>query len=670
MYPAAAQGCSPDAPMCPAGAVSDCVNLRFNGTDMEAPGTPRILLYTEGKPLLADMMNGHHYLFTQIDDGTLYYQRLTDDELFLPLVKRELGRVTQDVLGAVSAGDFIIMLLADSTLMYARRDVANEGYLWLGALPALPAFGIRAVEGPAVTVSMKGVKFASPLTDISGAVPEQVSAPVARAWHEAHTRLIDTLHTSGQWTAPVDVRLALRLWDGTLLQVSAPVRLTPADAAGSSRINAGLLWDETKKRFTGTDDTSLTGRGFTIAVQTDEPLPSVWSGLVSGMEAWVSREPDLVEAATPPRLAYISNASGNYLSLTPVMRSSAAVQAEANKAPAGRHSLLEEDAALSVLQYSADVVYDSALSSYLTSMPGTGTLKADCILAHDGFLHVGSCESLYTSRPGNPLVVASHTDGLGAPVRALTAQTTGGGAYTRQYIYAATERGIVAVTHRADGVHTNARSVCREPLGTAPVWCATPHGVYALTCTGSLICLRDAKAPTLFTRLKNIRSMLWSHAYGELWLCGGSASLILSPAMNYAAYRRTCSLMPLPTPCAPTLAWSEDATGTVRILCPEQELPRTETASYSMCASLPAGPATSPSAVDLFMSGSRVNWSITDCFGRVLGALKDAPLQQDMLRMPLPKVLARPCTLKARSELYLKIEGEIESLNSFIVYNY
>lgn len=156
MYLSADQGCSPSGAMHTEGAVSDCVNLRFNHNTMEAVGNPRRLLYTEGKPLLADKMNGHHYLFTQGDDGTLYYQRLTDDEVFLPLIPRELGRVAQDVKSAVSVGEFIIMLLADSTLVYARRDVANDAYLWLGALPSLPPFSIRAVEGSPVTASMKG----------------------------------------------------------------------------------------------------------------------------------------------------------------------------------------------------------------------------------------------------------------------------------------------------------------------------------------------------------------------------------------------------------------------------------------------------------------------------------------------------------------------------------
>lgn len=664
----AMQGCSPDGAMRVSSGVGDCVNLRFTGRALEAVGTPRTLLYTEGVPLLADSMNGHKFLFTQGDDGTIYYQRLTDDEVVLPLPARELGRVEQAVRQAVSAGGFIIMLLADSTLAYARRDVEGDAYLWLGALPSLPAFTLRAEQGAEVSAGMEAVKFASPVTDLSGSVPEQVAGRVGKAWHEARARLVEGLHTAGQWTAPVDVRLALRLWDGTLLQVSGPVRLSPASLPGSGRLDVGMLWDEAKKHFTGTDSATLTGRGFTISVEMAGSLDGAWGGLVRGIEVWVSREPSTVDPSVPPRFAYTASTAGNFLSVSPVVRSSGDVAADVQAAPTGRLGTLRPGTAQARLAYAPAVAYDSALEAFIDGMPGTAELPASCILAHDGFLHVACGESLYTSRPGNPLVAASHTAGLGAPVCSLMAQVTGGGAYTRQYIYVATERGIVALTHRPDGTHTNARGVCAEPLGREPVWCATPQGVYALTCTGSLVRLRDAKAPTLLGRLEGIRSMLWSYAWGELWLCAQANSLVVSPALGGAAYRRTLSLTPLPSACAPALAWKEDRLGRVGILDIEQELPQAGGALYTVCVEVPAGNGSCARAADLYVRGAAMTWRIKDCYGRVLGELKDVAPTLPCMRLPLPRIMPHEATRRARSRLYMALEGQIEELSELAVY--
>lgn len=662
------QGCSPDGSVRVSSGVGDCVNLRFNGRTLEAVGTPRTLLYTEGAPLLADSMNGHKFLFTQGDDGTIYYQRLTDDEVVLPLPARELGRVEQAVRQAVSVGGFIIMLLADSTLAYARRDVEGDSYQWLGALPSLPSFTLKAEQGAEVSAGMEAVKFAQALTDLSGGVPEQVAGRVAAAWHDARARLVEGLRTAGQWTAPVDVSLALRLWDGTLLQVSEPVRLSPLTVPGSGRLNLGLLWDEAKKHFTGTDSATLRGRGFTISVEMAGSLDAAWGGLVQGIEVWVSSEPVTIDPDVAPRFAYTATTSGNYLTVSPVVRSSGAVAADVEAAPTGRLGILPPGVAQARLTYVPAVVYDSALEAFVDGMPGTEALPARCILAHDGFLHVACGESLYTSLPGNPLVVASHTGGLGAPVCSLMAQITGGGAYTRQYVYVATERGIVALTHRPDGTHTNARGVCAEPLGSEPVWCATPQGVYALTCTGSLVRLRDAKAPTLMGCLEGIRSMLWSYAWGELWLCGQTHSLVVAPVREGAAYRRTLSLTLLPSASAPTLAWQQDSLGRVSILDIEQELPQAGRALHTVCVELPVGKDSCARAADLYVGGSALTWRIKDCCGRVLGELRDVSPSLPYLRMPLPRIMPHEATRRARSRLYMAVEGQIEELSELTVY--
>lgn len=112
--------------------------------------------------------------------------------------------------------------------------------------------------------------------------------------------------------------------------------------------------------------------------------------------------------------------------------------------------------------------WDSAIEGYVTPMPGN-MLKADCILGYGEFLHVGADDSLYTSRRGNPFVLRDVTVGMGGRVRSLRPQRCGGGAFTRQYIYASTDRGLTALCHKADGGHTNCRPGVPGTVGTRRV---------------------------------------------------------------------------------------------------------------------------------------------------------------------------------------------------------
>lgn len=140
-------------------------------------------------------------------------------------------------------------------------------------------------------------------------------------------------------------------------------------------------------------------------------------------------------------------------------------------------------------------------------------------------------ESVMTMRRGNPFVEASATAAGCGRVMALRAQPTGGGAYTRQYLYAFGERGVAAVMHDSRGVHVNARSVSISVAAGADAVCRSSRGVWMLSRVGEVSLLSDARVTTAVRGLTEYSRLAWCATSGALWLMpaagGGGKSLLL-----------------------------------------------------------------------------------------------------------------------------------------------
>ena len=127
-------------------------------------------------------------------------------------------------------------------------------------------------------------------------------------------------------------------------------------------------------------------------------------------------------------------------------------------------------------------------------------------------------ETLTTMRRGNPFVVGDTTRYAGGHITAIHAQQSGGGAYTRQYLYLFSDTGIVAVTHDMTGRHTNCRPVSMQTVGSPSRIAASDSGVWALTDSGTLLRLRDASVTAVLRGLLPQFRLGVSSTPAELWL--------------------------------------------------------------------------------------------------------------------------------------------------------
>lgn len=130
----------------------------------------------------------------------------------------------------------------------------------------------------------------------------------------------------------------------------------------------------------------------------------------------------------------------------------------------------------------------------------------------------GAATAVLTMRRGNPFVEAGATLSAGATVRFLAALPSGGGAYTRQYIYLFTDRGIFALTHDSDGRHRNLRPVSAVDVSEPQRVTSTPEAVMALADSGELLSLRDSRCRTLARGLTAYGALCHHRRHNELWL--------------------------------------------------------------------------------------------------------------------------------------------------------
>ena len=132
---------------------------------------------------------------------------------------------------------------------------------------------------------------------------------------------------------------------------------------------------------------------------------------------------------------------------------------------------------------------------------------------------------LYVSKRGNPLVMQSRLPAEG--VTDIEAQISGGGAYTRQYLYLLTASGVMAVTHDMEGNIVNARPIAPESVTRGGMAVASMDGVFVLADNGMLLRLRDSRVKRELMGLRDVKSMGICRSMEEVWLSGERESEVL-----------------------------------------------------------------------------------------------------------------------------------------------
>lgn len=504
-----------------------CHNLfrRSEGV-LERAGLPALAALAGGEPLIADRRGSGYFILRQEDDTSIIVDGYLGDDGVYTSLNTNLGACGRVVAQAEAAGEFVVLRYSDSTLGYILYHPDLRTYTLLGSLPPVPDINVTAGSVMEFTESVDGVDFRTPVADLRAGVDSDAAGRIGDALREAWKRLKGRALHSGYWLQPLSVCFVLRLWDGTVFHVSGPSRVECAAAGGDWQSGGRALLQplfDSDGKATGTAPSSVSATGFRLSVAPVADALGAWSDVVRGLELWVSEECDPVDAGALP-LVGVTASSPQGVRLTASLRHHAPGQLEAMLASAGYSCLKRWDTSGSP---AGEIALDPSFlygplpeDSSLLSIP---SLTAVCMLGHDGFLHLATKRGLLTCARGNPFTVCSSTAGDWSHTRLMTAQTWGGGAYTRQIIYVAGSGGVSALAHRPDGVHTNCRTICRRAPLHADHVAVSPDCVHMLLDNGSLVRLEGTCIYTVLTGIEGCAAIFADTRHDEVWLVPVSA---------------------------------------------------------------------------------------------------------------------------------------------------
>ncbi len=623
-----------------------CVNMRsrITGT-LEGLPEPQELARCGHFPVFADTRDGETYVFTLDMEGCLRVEISVDADGNVAMLDKRLGVMPPGVCLAARVGDFVVVSDSASQLHYVLWNRSRRAYVWLDTVPEMPPFSVESVEGVPFKATVAAQAFAEPVADMRQGVPDrvvqQVNAAVATAEKEARQRAAD----AGVWTAPVVVRLAVRLWDGTLMHLSAPHLVAPCAFVANRRVGLPLVSGDSG--FTGTAATDIEVPSYRLRIGVDTSGLAAWGDVVRAVEVWVSRE-HCAATGGAGRASYTSVSGKNTLwaqpaysddaTLTAALTADGYVCAGTVECAAGMASVMplhprsEAEGEAEILAAEARsrfVVKASALEGHggflhlagytrrypqpelpqgeeratttakcrvavrLHSLRGGATVVAEGeVRADDGMIlpmlwypdssavsvvvsleyedgrvyeqtwqmqraprgenaayvpavstealalqrvYVATAYSgdtsgdvyvdgtLLTMRRGNPFVEASSTPYAGGHISHIRAQQSGGGAYTRQYVYLFSDTGITALTHDIEGRHVNCRPVSRSIASRRSHVSSAEDGVWALTDSGTLLRLRDSRVETVLRGLPPDSRVAAHSRLGEVWVMPGKS---------------------------------------------------------------------------------------------------------------------------------------------------
>lgn len=493
-----------------------CMNLReAPGGGLQAVRKGMVTGVTDHPVVMADRRDNLRSFFTLDEDMCLRVAlREREGDMMAP------GGYTVAVLPSpidsyAPVGEFLVLRLADGSLFYLLWNADLETYSALGPLPGFGGIGVEAVAQREVTATVAPAGFSSVVSDPRAVDLPTVARATVAAVRAAFRDASSQAAADGCWTQPVAVRMAWRLWDGSLLHVTPPVIPSGVEPSAGGRVQLPLTASD--KGYAGTGEGSLSLPSYRLTAVISEALPEAWRDVVRTLEIWVTDEPDILTGDAGVGL--VQSPSGFTVGVTLVRRSAAEVERMLEWATLGKMKTLDTAAG----GLTVDILRQPFAGTPLdvSVVPAVAPSSAVCIASHGDRLYVASgTGAIVSTMRGNPFVTADTSLAPGGSVRAIAAQPSGGGAYTRQYVYLFTDRGISALTHDNDGRHRTLRMVSQSVVSGREAVAAVSDAVYALDESGVLLRLSDSKAVAAGRGFQDFRALAFERRFDELLLFG------------------------------------------------------------------------------------------------------------------------------------------------------
>ena len=439
-----------------------------------------------------------------------------------------------DIVGAHVIGRLVVIVCRDG-LLYLL-PAGDGGWQVMDPADAVPQLTVGATVST-VSADIAAVDFVSPYTQWRAPLADADRDTLAGLLRTAWNALNADSRADGYRTAPVLVRWAVRLTDGSYLWMSDPVRVGDETQSNAERIAATV--NNSNSGFTGTQATTLLLKRYLLSVSITRGIPEAWQPLVAGIDVLVTDEAQLLSSSRTLDYRCLTRTVGTreyVLEMGLSRRSASAITQQLSSsrwtliatAPAGSGTFVPpvEALTLSASQCSA-LATPLELSDVVCSTTAGGRLYC-CTASGD----------VVSSAPGNALVEAYRRSVMGSVPLAMAVVTRPlySSGFGRYPVYVFSDDGIYAIPQGATGRLGEARLVDRTVIapGVAPVegggdvWLVSRHGH---------LCRLSGSRLAVCQRSVDYRGLAWCNAHEELWLLPGAGNAVVLMASGRLSER-------------------------------------------------------------------------------------------------------------------------------------
>ena len=436
-----------------------------------------------------------------------------------------------NIVGAHALGDLIV-IVADTGLTYLKQ---HEG-AWrvLNPADAVPQLSIGTDEA-IVSTAIDAYTFAEPYRQwqapLADADCDALKARLQSAW----SSLTADVHAEGRYLAPMLVRWAVRLHDGSYLWMSEPVRVGDATLANANRLAADVVTSGSS--FTGIEATSLRLTHYGLDINVTRDIAAEWLPLVASIDVFATDEAQLLTSGRSLDYRCVTRTTGGreyVLEMGFTRRSAAAISRELAASPWHLVATAPLAAHVTGNDFGAPAEPLTLTNGQCSTIGRLPSLEGVvCSTLAGGRLYCCTHDGdVVSSATGNALAEAYRRRVVGAVPLSMAVVTRPlySSGFGRYPVYVFTDDGIYAIPQGAQGTLGEARLVDRTVVaaGVSPVegggsiWLVSRHGH---------LCRLDGSRLTVCCRDVGCVGLAWSGAHEELWLLRDSAyPVVLLPS--------------------------------------------------------------------------------------------------------------------------------------------
>lgn len=422
------------------------------------------------------------------------------------------------IVGAHVVGPFVV-IVATTGLTYLL--LADNGWQRMDPADAIPTLAFTAnvnttsADIPAVTFESPYSHWQAPLADADINV---YSALLRSAWNTLNA----DARAEGFRTAPVLVRWAVRLIDGSYLWMSDPVRVGDETLTNADRVSAVV--NSNNSGFTGTQATAMTLKRYLLGISLVRAIPEAWQPLVASIDVLATDEAQLVSSSRALDYRCLMRTAGGreyVLEMGLTRRSSTAIGHQMAASSWRLIATAPASARTGSQDFTAPVEALTLTASQCATI-ATPFRVTDVVCSTVAAGRLYCCNSrgeVVVSAPGNALIEAHRRAVLGTVPIAMVVVTSPlySGGFGRYSVYVFSDDGIYAIPQGATGHMGEARLVDRTIIAAAVHPVEAGHDVWLVSRHGHL-CRLSGSRLTVCQRDVAYRALAWCNAYDELWL--------------------------------------------------------------------------------------------------------------------------------------------------------